>query len=358
MTRRTLHFPVALLLIVSFALLTTTPSQAQQATPTAQGAQQEMTPIQVVENVGPAVVTVINEQQAESSAGGSTLVPAGSGSGFIISNDGHVVTNNHVVEGGDQFSVIYADGTKVDAKLIGADPVSDIAVVQVTGDVPGVVDFGDSTALKAGQSVLAMGSPLGAFTNTVTEGIVSALGRSLPPQETGSQSVYTNLIQHDAPINPGNSGGPLFNLSGQVVGVNTIGIPTAEQGVPVQGLFFAIPSNTVQKITQQLIDNGKVVYPYIGIVNPIALDPITAAQNNLSTDTGVYVTDVSADSPAANAGIQPGDIITAINGEKIDESHPFEEFLFEFSPGDTIELTIMRGSEEMQVQVKLAERPA
>jgi 2-alkenal reductase len=358
MTRAMLRFPFVLLLVVSFVLLTFAPTQAQQATPTTQGALPEMTPVEVVENVGPAVVTVINEQQATDSLGSSSIVPVGSGSGFIISNDGHIVTNDHVVEGGDQFSVIYADGTKVDATLIGTDPVSDLAVVQVTGDVPGVVGFGDSTALKPGQTVLAMGSPLGAFTNTVTEGIVSALGRSLPPQVTGSTAVYTNLIQHDAPINPGNSGGPLFNLSGQVVGVNTIGIPIAEQGVPAQGLFFAIPSNTVQRITQQLIDTGNVVYPYIGISNPISLDPITAAQNNLPVDQGVYVSDVAPDGPAATAGIQSGDIITAINGETIDQDHPFEDFLFEFAPGDTIELTVQRGDQQMQVQVTLGERPS
>lgn len=355
MIRQTVHLPYVLLLVLSLVLLAAAPVRAQESTPAAVD-QVEMTTVEVVENVGPAVVTVINEQESGDGLGNPSLVPVGSGSGFIISEDGYVVTNNHVVEGGDQFSVIYADGEKVSATLIGADPLSDLAVVQVDGDVPGTVAFGDSSNLKPGQSVLAIGSPLGAFTNTVTEGIVSALGRSLP-QQPGS-SVYTNLIQHDAPINPGNSGGPLFDLKGDVVGVNTIGIPLTPEGVPAQGLFFAIPSNTVGKITQQLIDNGAAVYPYLGIAQPVPIDPITAAQNDLPVDNGVYVGDVAPDGPAAQAGIEPGDIITAIDGEEIDQNNPLEEFLFEYAPGDTVELTIQRGDEEMKVEVTLGERPA
>jgi 2-alkenal reductase len=356
MTHATLRTPFIFLLVMSLVVLIASPARAQESTPTPGDGQEDMTAVEVVEQVGPAVVTVINEQEAGGGLGTPSLVPAGSGSGFIISDDGYVVTNNHVVEGGDQFSVVYADGEKVDAALIGADPVSDLAVVQVEGDVPGTVSFGDSNALKPGQPVLAIGSPLGAFTNTVTDGIVSALGRSLP-QQPGS-SIYTNLIQHDAPINPGNSGGPLFDYNGDVVGVNTIGIPLTPEGVPAQGLFFAIPSSLVEKITGQLIDNGVAVYPYLGIANPVPIDPIIAAQNDLPVDHGVYVGDVAPDSPAADAGIEPGDIITAIDGEEIDQTHPLEEFLFEYAPGDTVELTIQRGDEEMNVEVTFGERPA
>jgi 2-alkenal reductase len=317
-----------------------------------------MSPVEVVEHVGPAVVTVINQQQASDfpGQGEGQLQPAGMGSGFVSDDQGHVVTNNHVVEGGDQFQVIYADGTTQSAKLIGADPLSDLAVVKVDGEAPSNVTLADSDELKPGETVLAIGSPLGAFTNTVTQGIVSALGRSLPQQSDGA--VYTNLIQHDASINPGNSGGPLFDLSGQVVGVNTIGIPLTAQGMPAQGLFFAIPANTVMKITAQLIETGRAVYPYLGIGAPVGIDPVLAAQHNLPVDHGVYVTEVTPGSPAAEAGIQPGDIITAIDGEPIDQTHPFEEFLFEYGPGDTAELTIQRGDEELQVEVTLGERPA
>jgi 2-alkenal reductase len=195
--------------------------------------------VDIVEQVGPAVVTVINEQRFNDNEG-TELEPVGSGTGFIIDDQGHIVTNWHVVDGGDNFEVIFADGTTVSAELVGTDEVSDLAVVKVDGDLPGVVSLGDSDALKPGQPVLAIGSPLGAFTNTVTQGIVSAIGRDFP----GSQT-YTNLIQHDAAINPGNSGGPLFNFAGEVVGVNTLGIPQASTGEIVQGVFFAIPYNTV-----------------------------------------------------------------------------------------------------------------
>jgi 2-alkenal reductase len=352
MIRRTWHLAVVAFLVAA-AFLVGAPTWAQGSTG------QEMTPVDVVAKVGPAVVTVINEQTVSGAPGQNTgqVVPVGSGSGFIVDDQGDVVTNNHVVENGQSFDVIFADGTKRAAKLVGADPVSDLAVVRVPGKLPGTVPLGDSSKLKPGQSVLAMGSPLGSFTNTVTQGIVSNLGRTLPPDQTGG-AVYTNLVQHDAAINPGNSGGPLFDLYGQVVGVNTIGIPMAEQGVPAQGLFFAIPSNTVKQIADQLIANGKVVYPYLGVINPVAVDPVTAAQHNLPVDHGVYVVGVQPASPAARAGLQSGDIITAINGQPIDQSHPFEEFLFTQKPGDTVELTVQRGTKEFKVEATLGARPS
>ncbi len=211
--------------------------------------------ISVVEQVGNSVVTVVNEQMFQ---GFDTSQPAGSGTGFIIDEQGHVVTNWHVVEGGDDFQVILANGERRPATLIGSDQLSDLAVVQIEGELPGMVTFGDSDSLRVGETVLAIGSPLGTFTNTVTEGIVSALGRDLP------ESNYNNLIQHDASINPGNSGGPLFNMQGEVIGVNTLGIP-AQNGQSVQGLFFALPGNHVQSIISRLIADGQVVYPFFGI---------------------------------------------------------------------------------------------
>jgi serine protease Do len=358
MIRKKSLFSAFTLLAVVLLMLAGVTTWFHQASPASGASNDEMSPVELVKEVGPAVVTVINEQQVGDSLGqdASQLVPVGSGSGFIIDDKGHVVTNNHVVEGGQKFDVIYADGTKQSADLVGADPTSDLAVVKVSGDVPDSVKLGDSNDLEPGQSVLAMGSPLGAFTNTVTDGIVSGLGRSLPQQ--GGGTVYTNLIQHDAPINPGNSGGPLFDLHGDVVGVNTIAIPMAEQGVPAQGLFFAIPSNTVKKITHQLIETGHVVYPFLGVSNPVAIDPVVAAQNGLPVDHGVYIADVAPDSPAAQAGLQPGDVVTAIDGEPIDQNHPLEEFLFEHKPGDTVELTVQRGKDELKLKVKLGERPS
>jgi 2-alkenal reductase len=300
--------------------------------------------------VNPAVVTVINEQQARGFDASGQLVPVGSGTGFIIDTQGHIVTNWHVVDGGQQFQVVFADGTTRPAQLIGSDQVSDLAVVQVGGDLPGAVALGDSDALKPGQSVLAIGSPLGSFTNTVTEGIVSALGRNLP------DSFYTNLIQHDAPINPGNSGGPLLDLAGEVVGVNTLGI-NVENGQPVQGLFFAIPSNTVKTIAAQLIASGQVAYPYLGIT-PVPVTQAVAAQTNLAVDYGAYVASVAGDGPAAEAGIQEGDVILAIDAQRIDQQHPFSEVLFARKPGETVTIDLQRGSQQLSVQVTLTERPA
>jgi serine protease Do len=321
--------------------------------------------VDVVNQVGPAVVTVINEQMANAPGSGSpqqpgsgssgSLVPAGSGTGFIIDEQGDIVTNWHVVDQGQQFQVILASGETRDAKLIGADQVSDLAVVRISGDLPGIVSFGDSSQLQPGEPVLAIGSPLGAFTNTVTEGIVSAVGRDFPGGSGGPQ-VYTNLIQHDAAINPGNSGGPLFDLQGEVVGVNTLGIPS-EQGQPVQGLFFAIPSNTVKQITQQLIANGKVVYPFMG-VSTVSVTADVAAQAQLSVDHGEYVVQVVAGGPAATAGIKEGDVILAIDGQQIDAQNALSEVLFTHQPGDVVNVDIQRGDQQLTIQLTLAERPA
>jgi 2-alkenal reductase len=336
----------------------TLPGQAQDGgTPQAE-ATSEYPAVDVVKRVGPAVVTVINQQTVTGfgAAPGGELVPAGAGTGFIISEEGHIVTNWHVVTGGEEFQVVFADGETREAELVGSDQISDLAVVKVDGDVPGTVGFGDSSLLQPGQPVLAIGSPLGAFTNTVTDGIVSGIGRNIAPSEDPCAHPYTNLIQHDAPINVGNSGGPLLNLDGEVVGVNTLGIPEANNQ-PVQGLFFAIPSNTVKKITDQIIAEGGVTYPYVGVTT-CPVTPDVAAQLGLSVDYGVYVIEVGPDTPAEDAGIEVDDIILELNGQRIDQETPFIEALFEYSPGDTVELKIQRGDDEETVSVTLGERPA
>lgn len=306
----------------------------------------EMAPVEVVETVGPAVVTVINEQLDE---GGTDLAPTGSGSGFILDRDGHVVTNQHVVDGGIEFIVVLADGREVPATLIGADPNADVAVLKIDSAVPAVANLGDSDGLLPGQSVLALGSPLGNFTNTVTEGIVSALGRTVASEDGGPELL--NLIQHDAAINPGNSGGPLVTLSGEVVGINTLGI------IDAQGLFFAVPSNTVKRVAAELIAKGEVRYPYLGL-QLTQLDDPTVLQWALPVDEGFYVNGVVAGSPAEQAGMQVGDIVTSINQEAVGERQSMVGALFQYQPGDTVQLTVQRGLVSFRVNVTLAERPA
>jgi 2-alkenal reductase len=321
------------------------PPRALPQPKTAAAASAALTPTQVVEQIGPAVVTVINEQIAE---GETDAVPAGSGSGFILDEDGHVVTNQHVVEGGVEFLVVLEDGRELPATLVGADANSDVAVLKVDSPVPAVARIGDSDRLLPGQEVLAIGSPLGTFTNTVTEGIVSALGRTVPDNAGGPELL--NLIQHDAAINPGNSGGPLVTLAGEVVGINTLGI------VDAQGLFFAVPSKTVTQVTTELIAEGAVDYPYLG-VQLVPLDDTIIAQWALPVEEGFYVQGVVPGGPSDAAGIQVGDVVTAINLERVGERQSMVGALFQYKPGDTVQLTVQRGLNSMRIDVSLAERP-
>jgi S1-C subfamily serine protease len=309
--------------------------------------------VDLVRTVGPAVVTVINEQRFED-AEGSEFEPVGSGTGFFIDQEGHIITNWHVVEGGEQFEVILEDGTVLPAELVGSDQLSDLAVVKIDGVVPATVSLGNSDIVEPGLPVLAIGSALGAFTNTVTQGIVSAIGRDFPGQQT---SFYTNLIQHDAAINPGNSGGPLFNFTGEVVGVNTLGIPFSESGDIVQGLFFAIPSSTVKEITATLIENGTVVYPYFGIEFD-NLTPDVVSQSAIAVEDGVLVISVVKGGPAESAGVQQGDVIIAIGDIPINQQNSFSEALFVYQPGDSAPITIVRDGEEIQLEITFGERPA
>jgi 2-alkenal reductase len=322
------------------------PPQPLPEPKTASAGTAALTPTQVVEQVGPAVVTVINEQIAD---GETDAVPTGSGSGFILDEDGHVVTNQHVVEGGVEFLVVLEDGKELPATLVGADANSDVAVLKIDPPVPAVARIGDSDSLLPGQAVLAIGSPLGTFTNTVTEGIVSALGRTVPDDAGGPELL--NLIQHDAAINPGNSGGPLVTLTGEVVGINTLGI------VDAQGLFFAVPSQTVTRVAAELIAQGAVDYPYLGL-QLVPLNEEIIAQWALPVEEGFYVQGVVAGSPSDAAGLQVGDIVTAINLERVGERQSMVGALFQYRPGDTVQLTVQRGLNSMRVDMTLAERPA
>jgi 2-alkenal reductase len=329
------------------------PSEAldRLSTPPAGGAgSMTMDAVAIAERVAPAVVSVINISAVKAATPepdwGGPPGQQGAGTGFIISEDGYIVTNQHVVDGGDTFEVVLSNGDTREARVVGQDPVSDIAVVRIAGPVPGVVALGDSDAVKVGQPVLALGSPLGAFTNTVTMGIVSAIGRTYPEYF----GPYTNLIQHDSAINPGNSGGPLIDAHGDVIGVNTLGIPEA------QGIFFAVPANSVRNVAVQLIQKGEVTYPYFGVATLPLTDDQAARLDVPISEGAVVIDDVDPMSPAGKAGVQPDDVIVAIDDKPITDEEPFIEVLFQYQPGDTVVMTIQRGQEQLEVTVTLADR--
>lgn len=306
---------------------------------------------QSVQRVGPAVVTVVGTIPGQMTFFGPTGDQTVSGSGFFISDQGYIITNNHVVEGTKEVNIILSDGTQQTATIVGTDIYSDIAVLKTDGTVPAVASLGNSDALDPGESVIAIGSPLGNFKNTVTVGVVSATGRSI---DTGNGYQIEDLIQTDAAINHGNSGGPLVNLAGEVIGINTLVVRNTNSGDVAEGLGFAIPVNTAQAIAQQIIEQGYFARPYIGIsFQPI--NPNIAARYNLPAQWGVYVTEVAGGSPASKAGLQRGDIITKIGDVALDETHSYVNTLFTFQPGDQVTLTLMRGKNEMQVQVTLGE---
>lgn len=304
-----------------------------------------------VEKVGPAVVTVVGTVPGQMTIFGPTGDQTVSGTGFFITEQGYLLTNNHVVEGTNEVNIILSDGAQQKAAIVGTDIYSDIAVLKTDGKVPAVARLGNSDVLKPGESVIAIGSPLGNFKNTVTVGVVSATGRSI---DTGRGYLIEDLIQTDAAINHGNSGGPLVNLAGEVVGVNTLVVRNTGSGDVAEGLGFAIPVNTAQAVAQQILEKGYFARPYLGIsFQPI--NPEVAAVYDLPAQWGVYVTRVAQSSPASKAGLQHGDIITKIGDVALDESHSYVNTLFKFQPGDQITLEVVRGNDTMQVEVTLGE---
>jgi serine protease Do len=306
---------------------------------------------QAVQNVGPAVVTVVATIPGQQTFFGYSGDSTSTGSGIFISTDGYILTNNHVIEGGKSYQIIYSDGSQADATLVGTDQYSDLAVLKVNGTVPAVATLGNSDALNPGETVIAIGSPLGDFKNTVTVGVVSATGRSI---DTGSGYSIDGLIQTDAAINQGNSGGPLVNLAGEVVAINTLIVRSTGTGTVAEGLGFAIPINTARVISEQLIQNGFVSRPYLGIsYQPIT--PRVAAVYRLPVQYGVYITDIYANSPASQAGLRVGDIITAIDNTSLDDTHEYLNTLFQYSAGDAVTLTVNRNGQSSQVQVTLGE---
>jgi S1-C subfamily serine protease len=316
----------------------------------------------VAKRVKPAVVQITNEQvQFSGFTNQPFTVPAGVGSGVIYDEQGHILTNDHVVEGAQQLTVALPDGSLYQAKLIGADPYTDLAVLQIAGkDLP-VAQFGDSRQLQVGDWVVAIGNALALPGGpTVSAGVVSALGRTVqePGQNDGSSGPYLfDDIQTDAPINPGNSGGPLIDLQGQVVGINTLVAGQAEPGVQAQGIGFAISIATAKPIADQLVATGHASHPYLG-VQQIPLNPVIASRLGTTVKSGVVIVEVGPGTPAATAGLQPRDIISAIDGTAVTDDSAFAKIIDSHKPGDTIALNVTRGRQTVELKAKLAERPS
>src|SRR6185312_15739269 len=268
----------------------------------------------------------------------------GSGSGLIVDREGHIVTNNHVIGDATEIEVRFSDKTKLIAHVIGKDPDTDLAVLKVTTDRPlSSARFGDSSSVKVGQWVLAVGNPFG-LDRTVTLGVVSGIGR-----ENINLSRYENFIQTDASINPGNSGGPLFNLRGEVIGINTAIINFA------QGIGFAIPSNMAKQVIEQLLAKGKVVRGWLGV----GIQPLTAElakKFGVAEGEGVLVNEVFEKDPAALAGIKPGDVIVRIDGAVVDSPNKLSRLIATLTPGATSKIEIVRDLKHVMMDVPLTER--
>lgn len=270
----------------------------------------------------------------------------GTGSGFIISADGLILTNHHVVDGADEINVRLTDNREFTGKVLGSDAKTDIAVVKIDAkDLP-YLTMGNSDELKVGEWVAAIGSPFG-LDNTVTSGIVSAKSRKLPSDQ------YVPFIQTDVAVNPGNSGGPLFNMKGEVVGINSQIFSTSGG---FMGLSFAIPSNLAMQIKDQLVKNGKVTRGRIGVVIQSVTQDL-AESFGMKTPKGAIVSQVEKDGPAAKAGLQEGDIITAVNGRAIDDSVDMPVIIGSMAPGSIAKLSIIRNNKDMTLDVKVEEAP-
>jgi S1-C subfamily serine protease len=325
--------------------------------------------VQLYQKVNPGVVSI------------RVLTPdgGGQGSGFVVDTEGHIVTNLHVVENLTDLEVAFSDGYKVRGQVVGTDSDSDIAVIKVDAPAERLhpLPLGDSDQVLVGQTVVAIGNPFG-FSGTMTTGVVSAKGRtmdSLHQSPGGGTFSAGDIIQTDAAINPGNSGGPLLNLNGEVVGVNraiyttsstVIGEPTSS------GIGFAVSINIVKRVLPTLIAGKTYDYPYVGIFSLNDISIIQQEALGLKQTTGVYVTDVVAGSPADKAGVRAGnkptditglmaggDLITAIDGQPVNNFNEFISYLIlNKVPGDTVTLTVLRGAEEINLEVKLDKRPS
>ncbi|MFA5112296.1 MAG: trypsin-like peptidase domain-containing protein [Desulfobaccales bacterium] len=298
--------------------------------------------IKVVDAVGPAVVGISVGRPAAR----QDQAQGGAGSGVVITPDGYVLTNDHVVHDAGRVVVQLSDGASLPAQIIGTDSATDLAVIRVTASSLPHASLGDSSGLKVGQLVIAIGNPLG-FQSTVSTGVVSALGRGLRSQ---AGRLIENIIQHTAPLNPGNSGGPLVDSRGRVAGLNTAIIAMA------QGIGFAIPSTTARWVVSQLLLHGRVRRGFLGLAGrPRPLERRLVRFHQLGGDYAVEAISVDPKGPAAQGGLRQGDLIAAINGQAVANVDDMHRFLAEWPLGEAVSLTVLRGRERLDLKVTPAE---
>ena len=309
--------------------------------------------VEVAAKVKPAVVFIAVEVVATGPFRRPQVVQ-GAGTGVIFDPQGYVLTNNHVVENARSIQVGLADGRTFDAKLVGRDPLTDLAVIKIEGDNFPTAKVGDSEKLRVGDWVVAIGNSLALPGGpTVTVGVVSALGRIV--QESQNVNLY-DMIQTDAAINPGNSGGPLVNLQGEVVGINTLVAGEAEPGVQAQGIGFAVSTHTATPVIEQLRANGRVIWPYLGI-SIMDITPAVVSQFNLSVKEGIYVGDVPSGGPAAKGGMKAGDVIVKFDGKKVSTTRELQYLTRQKKVGDKVEVVVVRDSKEITLTITLEEQP-
>jgi S1-C subfamily serine protease len=298
--------------------------------------------IGVVEQVGPAVVNITTGKRSSERG----LDQIGAGSGVVITPDGYILTNNHVVHQAGRLQVTLTEGSTLPADLVGADPVTDLAVIRARSSLLPHAELGDSSRLRVGQLIIAIGNPLG-FQSSVSAGVVSALGRSLRSMEG---RLIENIVQHTAPLNPGNSGGPLTDSRGRVVGVNTAIIAMA------QGIGFAIPANTARWVVSQLLCYGRVRRGFLGIAGrQRPLHRRMVRFYGLARDFAVEVASVDPQGPAKQAGLQEGDLIVAIEGQAVASVDDLHRFLSENPLERPVTLTVIRGQEKLDLPVAITE---
>jgi serine protease Do len=306
----------------------------------------------VADKVTPSVVSVVTSTQVRSFYGSGSQ--EGAGTGIIVSESGYVMTNYHVIEGANDVSIIDSDGVQYDnVEIIGRDPLNDIAFLKISADKDFTpAEIGDSSTVRTGQQVVAIGNALGQYKNTVTSGILSGTGRPITAaNSSGETESLVDLLQTDASINAGNSGGPLLNLSGQVIGINTA---VASDG---NDIGFAIPINATRGLLASVLEDGRVERAYLG-VNYLSIIPEVARQYDLPVTQGAYVfrqegSAVLADGPADRAGLRQGDIIQKINDDLIGEQGGLSSILGQYRPGDEVTLTVLRGDETLELSVTL-----